>query len=76
MDEHIQYHPVSSSNVHSIGYDEEAKKLYVRYKGSGSLTTYVYHGVEPHVFRDVMGASSVGSYLAKNVKRTFLYDRL
>lgn len=56
--------PVTSSNIHTIGYDPETKKLHVAFKGSG---TYVYDGVSPEHHAALMASDSKGKYLAKHV---------
>jgi hypothetical protein len=38
-------HPVQSSSIEAVGYDESARHLFVRFVDSGE--TYVYHDVEP-----------------------------
>lgn len=65
---------VSSSNVHSIGYDEENKKLFVKFL-NGSL--YVYYSVPITHYKGLLNASSVGSYLDSFIKKGgYLYTKL
>lgn len=64
---------VSSSNVASIGYDENYQILYIRFH-NGSL--YEYKGVPVGEFQGLMSASSVGSYLHRNIKNLYPYERL
>lgn len=52
--------PVYSSHVDSIGYDEEANELYVRYQ-TGRLA--IYQAVPPLKAAQVMGAPSIGGAL-------------
>jgi len=56
--------PVESSNVASVGYDEETKTLEVAFK-SGSI--YQYSGVEPQTHADLMGAESIGKFVQQNI---------
>ena len=56
--------PVESSNVASVGYDEETKTLEVAFK-SGSI--YQYPGVEPQTHADLMAAESVGKFVNQNI---------
>ncbi|TGL18009.1 KTSC domain-containing protein [Leptospira bourretii] len=65
--------PVSSSNVESIGYVEQNEQVYVRFL-DGSL--YVYKGVPLHEFENLRNASSVGSYLHRNYKNVYPYERI
>lgn len=64
---------VSSSNVESIGYDENLQVLYVRFL-NGSL--YIYKGVPIGDFQGLLNAASVGSYLHRNIKNIYPYERL
>lgn len=64
---------VSSSNVESVGYDGENQIVYVRFL-NGSL--YCYKGVPKHEFEGLLNAPSVGSYLHRNFKNVFPYERI
>jgi KTSC domain-containing protein len=66
-------HPVSSSNVDSVGYDQESETLYVRFKNE---TLYEYRNVPVVVFEQLMSAPSVGSYMHRNIKNVYPYDRV
>lgn len=59
---------VSSSNVHSIGYNSEKCLLTVRFLNG---TQYQFEGVPESVYREFMGASSAGSYFAKHIRGRF-----
>lgn len=65
--------PVSSSNIASIGYDEDSQTLEVEFK-DGSV--YQYSGVPLSEHKGIMNASSHGSYLNANIKNRYLYIRL
>lgn len=65
--------PVSSSNIESIGYDEQNEQVYVRFL-NGSL--YVYKGVPSHEFENLLNAPSLGSYLHRNYKNVYPYERI
>lgn len=67
----MQMTPVVSSNVDSIGYENET--LYVRFK-NGSL--YLYENVPSYQYDALMSASSKGSYLAQNIKGHYSYARI
>ena len=64
---------VSSSNVESIGYDENLQLLYIQFH-NGSL--YIYKGVPIMEFHGLLNASSVGSYLHRNIKNLYPYERI
>lgn len=65
--------PVSSSNIESIGYDEQNEQVYVRFL-NGSL--YVYKGVPLHEYENLRDAPSLGSYLHRNYKNVYPYERI
>lgn len=68
-----EMNPVISSNVASVGYDSEAQDVYVEFF-SGS--TYAYKGVPQHEYENLLTASSVGSYLNRNFKNVYPYERV
>jgi hypothetical protein len=65
--------PVSSSNVAEIGYDAEGQIVHVRFL-NGSL--YIYKDVPQFVYDGLLNASSVGSYLHRNFKNVYAYERI
>lgn len=65
--------PVSSSNVESVGYDEQQQILYVRFLSGG---LYIYKGVSMYEFEGLLNAPSVGSYLHRNIKNVYPYERI
>lgn len=69
----IEMVQVSSSNVESIGYDEQQQILYVRFL-NGSL--YIYKGVSVYEFEGLRDAPSVGSYLHRNIRNFYAYERI
>lgn len=64
---------VNSSNIDSIGYDEQYEQVYVRFL-NGSL--YIYKGVPSYEFENFRDAPSLGSYLHRNFKNVYLYERI
>ena len=69
----VEMFPVSSSNVGSIGYKESTQTLYVRFLNN---TTYIYKGVPGAEFEGLKSASSIGSYLHRNIKNLYPYERI
>ncbi len=65
--------PVVSSNVESIGYDESTQTLRVRFLTG---TTYDYKNVLSMEFEQLKNAQSVGSYLNRNIKGNYAYERV
>lgn len=64
---------VSSSNVDSVGYDNDSSLLYVRFT-SGALYTYV--SVPIFEFEGLINAPSIGTYLNRNIKGAYAYQRI
>jgi len=64
--------PVSSSNILAVGYDVENKSVYVQFMDN---SIYCYKGVPEHEFENLRTASSVGSYLNRNYKNVYPYER-
>lgn len=69
----MQRQHVSSSDIESIGYDESARILEIAFL-SGDI--YQYSGVPKYIYQELMNASSHGSYLAKNIKNVFSYQKI
>jgi len=65
--------PVSSSNIESIGYDDANQEVYVRFLNN---TTYKYKGVTLYEFENFRDAPSQGSYLHRNFKNVYPYERV
>lgn len=65
--------PVSSSNVASVGYDSANQIMYVRFL-TGAL--YIYKNVNQAEFDGLLNAPSVGSYLHRNIKNVYPYERI
>lgn len=65
--------PVDSSNVESVGYDEDEQILYVRFLTGA---TYIYKGVNNYEFEGLVSAPSVGSYLHRYIKNNYPYERI
>jgi len=57
--------PVESSNISSIGYDEENEILEIEFH-SGSV--YQYYDVPFEVYDELMNADSHGSYFYHNIR--------
>jgi hypothetical protein len=68
----MDFVPVASSNIASVGYDREQKVLGVRFS---SGATYLYTGVPEEVHADFMDAASLGSFFADNIKGVYPFSR-
>ena len=64
---------VVSSNVQAVGYDDVNQYLYVSFLNNA---LYRYHGVPLGEFEGLRIAPSVGSYLHRNIKGLYTYERL
>lgn len=64
---------VSSSNVAELGYDIENQIVYIRFLNH---TLYIYKGVPEPEFEKLKNAPSVGSYLHRNFKNVYPYERI
>ena len=71
--ENVEMISVSSSNVSAIGYDEDSQTLYVGFLNN---TMYIYKGVPIVEFEGLKNAPSIGSYLHRNIKNLFPYERI
>ncbi len=64
---------VTSSQIHSIGYDPKAKVLEVEFNRG---PVYDYYGVSPARYRQLMAASSHGTYFNEKIRGTYDYRRV
>jgi hypothetical protein len=68
-----EMHAVSSSNIAAVGYNTENQWVYVQFLDS---SMYAYKGVSQHEFENLRFAPSVGSYLNRNFKNVYPYERM
>ncbi len=62
---------VTSSNIRSIGYDEQSETLEVEFLSGG---VYQYFSVPKATHQAFMAASSKGKYHARSIKGVFSYQ--
>lgn len=65
--------PVSSSNIAAVGYDGENEIVHVQFLNN---MEYIYKGVPKHEYEGLLNAPSVGSYLNRNFKNFYPYERI
>lgn len=65
--------PVISSNIASIGYDENTSTLEIEFLNN---TIYQYFDVNKNIYEALMRADSHGGYLAQNIKGVYRYSRV
>ena len=69
----IEMYPVSSSNVLEVGYDAQNETVLVRF---WSNALYAYKNVPETIFNELRTAVSVVSYLNRNFKNRYPYERI
>lgn len=69
----MKMEPVNSSNVQTVGHDDDSSTLQVEFK-NGAM--YQYFDVPEAVFIALREADSVGGYLAANIKGTYRYSKV
>lgn len=65
--------PVSSSNLRSVGYDEEAGTLEIEFHSGG---VYEYYGVPEERFRELLQADSRGRYFHDHIRTEYEYRQI
>jgi hypothetical protein len=61
----VRRHPVTSTAVRSVGYDEDRHELEIEYAEGG---VYRYSLVPRRVYEQLRAADSIGAYVARHVK--------
>lgn len=64
---------VSSSNVNAVGYDQQTNTLFVQFN---DMSIYKYFDVPQSMYKSLLNASSVGKYLAQNIKGSYSYIKI
>jgi hypothetical protein len=64
---------VSSSNIKSIGYDEDSQTLEIEFSNGG---IYQYFDVPQYMYEGLMSANSHGQYFAQNIKGVYRYSKI
>ena len=59
---------VSSSNIESVGYEENSETLEVEFKNQ---SIYQYYNVPLFMHEQLMQAASVGTFFNANIKNAF-----
>lgn len=75
----IKMNAVESSQISSIGFDEDVNELFVEFTAYGQKTpkkVYKYTDVPSNVFTNFTNADSVGSYFFHSIKSEFEYELL
>lgn len=64
---------VQSSNIASIGYDENSATLEIEFLNN---SIYQYFDVPKHIYTELMRVDSQGRYLAQNIKGAYRYSKI
>jgi hypothetical protein len=67
----MKMHPVKSSNIAEIGYEDVSGVLHVRFVGSDGI--HRYHNVPSALFNKLLAADSVGSMFHREVRGKFTH---
>lgn len=65
--------PVESTTLRSVGYDAETRVLEVEFT-SGKV--YQYADVPESVYRELLGAESLGRYFSASVRNVYASTRM
>lgn len=68
----MERHPVSSSNLRSVGYDMTTQTIEIEFHSGGM---YRYFGVPQGVYQGLMQAGSKGSHFADFIKDHYAWAR-
>lgn len=63
---------VDSSNLVSVGYDENSCTLEVEFNND----IYRYFDVPSDVYCDLMGSDSKGSYFHRNIRNSYDFEKI
>lgn len=69
----MKHMPVSSSNLHSVGYDATSKVLEIAFRNG---RVYQYTNVPEPVYKDLIDTSSHGRYFNYHIKGAYPYRRI
>jgi len=70
----IKMHPVKSSQIDSVGYDEPTMTLYIEFK-KGSVYSYAEVPIEKYNSL-LIPTMSVGKYFFAEIKGKYIYEKL
>lgn len=69
----MERYSVASSNVASMGYDEDTETLEVEFL-NGSI--YQYYGVPQNMYQQFVRAGSKGRFLSTYIKNAYPFSRV
>ncbi|ENK0806561.1 KTSC domain-containing protein [Vibrio fluvialis] len=68
----MERNTVNSSNLVSVGYDEDSHTLEIEFKKS----IYQYFNVPVHIYEELMASDSKGIYHHQYIKNNYPYERV
>lgn len=69
----MEMHPVESSSIRGVGYDEDSQRMVVEFHTGKK---YVYTDVPPEVYETLMGAKSIGLFFGLNIRGKYATEKL
>lgn len=66
-------HPVQSSQVSYIGYEESTKELFVTFKDGH---TYKYQEIPKQLYENLMKSDSIGRFLSMYIKGIYAVTKI
>jgi hypothetical protein len=64
----IKHKAVSSSNLHSVGYDPDTQTLEITFS---SGVTYQYQDVPEYIYQELLAAESKGTYFRQTIRGNY-----
>jgi hypothetical protein len=65
----LRFHPVASTSIDTVAYDDETGVLYLRFRDSKAL--YAYDGVPERIVEELLAADSKGIYVNEEIKPAY-----
>lgn len=64
---------VQSTSLSRVRWDDSSSTLQVEFLGGD---VYEYEEVPEHVFKELLGADSIGKYFARNIRKKYRYSQI
>ena len=64
----MKMHPLNSSNILSVGYDDKAAFLRVEFRRKEGSVFYTYPGIPHSIFDGIRAAESPGKYFNQHIR--------
>ena len=65
--------PVTSSSIHSVGYDPQSRILEIEFHSDG---VYQYEDVSQDIYDALMAATSKGQYFTERIRDHYSWRRI